>query len=62
LNFSDSPKDSSFGALSVEQQKKMLSKYKGKVVSIHGTFDSSDTGHMGGWAGGIHQITDIYTD
>ena len=31
-----------------------------QAVSIHGTFDRNNTGHFGGWSGGIKDVTRVY--
>lgn len=30
-----------------------------KVVSLRATFDASETGHLGGWSGGLKRITTV---
>jgi hypothetical protein len=38
---------------------KKWKRYNRKLISIHGTFDKNDTGHLGGWSGAIKDIGQI---
>jgi len=45
------------------QHQKLVGKFKifsSTIVSIHGTFDSSDLGHFGAFSGAISDVTDIF--
>lgn len=55
------------GPLESEQDEQRLSlaqkkwkHFNRKVVSLRATFAPSETGHLGGWSGGLRHITSIY--
>jgi hypothetical protein len=42
-----------------DERLKSLKKYRNELATVHGTFDKDETGHLGGWSGGIIKIARI---
>lgn len=56
--------DGPFESVQDEQRLRSAQKkwqhFNRKVVSLRATFDTSETGHLGGWSGGLKHISAIY--
>lgn len=51
--------NSKFGKLSYDEKFLLLESFNNKKIVVRGVFDANDTGHLGGWSGGIKEIYTI---
>jgi len=42
------------------EREKLWKQFHRQVVSLRGTFNKENTGHFGGWSGGIEKVTEVY--
>lgn len=60
LEITPAPHDSAADLKHFKAATKKWQRFNRKLISIRGTFDKNDTGHLGGWSGAIKDIGDIH--
>ncbi|MGH8050014.1 MAG: hypothetical protein ACREPB_05070 [Arenimonas sp.] len=59
INYFDGVTESDADFARYQKAKKKWSRFNRRHISLRGTFDASDTGHLGGSSGGIGHITEV---
>lgn len=60
LKIDDGPFETDKDMERFDKRKRAWIKFHKKVVSIRATFDKNETGHLGGWSGGLTKITEVF--
>ncbi len=60
LNIDDGPFETDKDMERYYENERKWNKFNKSVVSIRATFDKNETGHMGGWSGGLTKITQVF--
>jgi hypothetical protein len=42
------------------EREKLWKQFHRQVISLRGTFNQKNTGHLGGWSGSIEKVTEVY--
>ena len=59
INYFDGPVETDADMERYQAAREKWSKFNRRHISLRGTFDASDSGHLGGSSGGIGHITDV---